>query len=162
MRRASCVGFVAGDDDEAVEAVVDAVLDQQRRFVDGDGHALGAQLGEPRLGLGGDARMGDGVERAPLVGVGEDDGAEPLAVERAVRPQHLRAEGARDARRAPAGPAPRPSRATSSASTMRAPSSVRVRATVDLPLAMPPVSPITRMLAVILTNSGSECARQWS
>ena len=57
--------------------------------------------------------------------------------------QHLAPERARRSRRAPAARAPRPRAPPDRRRRLRAPSSASVRAAVDLPLAMPPVSPIT-------------------
>ena len=72
------------DDDEPVEPFVQAVLDDERRLVDGGAMAGAGEGAEAGRDLFGDAGMDDAIERLALARVGEDAVAERLAIERAV------------------------------------------------------------------------------
>ena len=78
----------SGDDDEAVEAVLEAVLDDERGLVDGEVPPLRGEPLEPVLHRKADAGMKDGVQRQPLLGIREDACSQGLAVERPVRREH--------------------------------------------------------------------------
>ncbi len=101
-RAVTCAGacnlhvFWDGDDDEGAEHVGEPVFHQERRLVAGEGLAPRVELGGTLHAEGADARMNDGVERAPLRVVGEHERRHGFAIERSVGGEHAGAERAYD------------------------------------------------------------------
>ena len=73
-----------GDDDQAGEAGLRAVLDEQRRFVEHDARARVRTRRDRRRTRRGDPRMRDATEVRARGRIGERDRAQPLAIELAV------------------------------------------------------------------------------
>src|SRR5690606_18689161 len=80
-------------DDHVHQREAGLAFEQQRDFGD-DGRPARRQVLNAASHHLANARMGDALQPAPPGLVREDDGAQPAAVQRAVRVQHLVAEGA--------------------------------------------------------------------
>ena len=84
--------FGARDDDERPKPVLRPVLDDERRLVAGNRLAGPGELVRPLHHSCGDSRMGDRLKPTPCARVGEHDGSEGWAIQRAVWPEHVRTE----------------------------------------------------------------------
>jgi hypothetical protein len=131
---------MTGDDDHRVEVAGQARLVDQRNLGDRRRRGRG---GEERGDGGTDPRMDDLLERAARGGVGEDQPAEPGAIQPAIAatPGPKRSTTARQ----PSVPGATASRARTSASTTGTCSARKVAATVLLPVAIPPVRATRRI-----------------
>src|SRR5437867_1209695 len=83
-------GLVGDDDDETVHVFVAARLDHHGRVEDHDAlEALARQRLQPRVEAGANRRVQDRLEPLPPRGLREHDGGHLLAIERAVRGEHV-------------------------------------------------------------------------